>query len=140
MFLDQTLLFRSTIGLLADKWSYCGDLLEGCKDADLPCSNAYSGAVGFGQTMAAVMWNAYDLNKFGCSLGGSVFLFAHNSIPHAHCSIFRNYSSRGFYNEEIYSIQPIYETQYLCWKDCANLMFAAQTMDYQLEAVEQFAD
>ena len=38
-------------------------------------------AVGFGQTMAAVMWNTYDLNKFGCSFGGSVFLFAHNSIP-----------------------------------------------------------
>ncbi|KAI7984291.1 hypothetical protein LOK49_LG15G00383 [Camellia lanceoleosa] len=59
MFLDQTLLFRSTIGLFADKWSYCGDLLE-------------ETAVGFGQTMAAVMWNAYDLNKFGCSLGGTI--------------------------------------------------------------------
>ena len=58
----------------------------------------------------------------------------------AHCSIFRNYSSRGFYNEEIYSIQPIYETQYLCWKDRAILMFEAQTMDYQLEAIEQCAD
>ncbi|CAL5427204.1 unnamed protein product [Camellia sinensis] len=28
--------------------------------------------VGFGQTMAAVMWNTYDLNKFGCSLGGTI--------------------------------------------------------------------
>ncbi|CAL5367397.1 unnamed protein product [Camellia sinensis] len=55
-------------------------------------------------------------------------------------SVVRNYSSRGFYNEEIYSIQPIYETQYLCWKDRAILMFEAQTMDYQLEAIEQFAD
>ncbi|KAI7999164.1 Hydroxymethylglutaryl-CoA synthase [Camellia lanceoleosa] len=52
----------------------------------------------------------------------------------------RNYSSRGFYNEEIYSIQLIYETQYLCWKDHAILMFEAQTMDYQSEAIERFAN